>query len=161
MQSKMKSTKVQTIVGISLVAVFVISAVATSGSGLSLNRVASAGYGSNDNGQDHKSAAERKKAERKRNKKGNKVSQKTVVAKVAEFKAYNAPQHQAAFRTVSNIKRVNPTRFRAIENVFKKYNTVSGRLRVQPSRQTLSVINQYRSYDGYSKYLNYANKLKK
>ena len=146
----------------------IVISIVASGTGLSLIRTASAGYGSdnNDNGS-HKSKAERRKEERKRNKKKNskknskKVSQATVQKKVAEFSAFNAPQHQAAYRTVSSIKKANPAKFRAIENVFKKYNTVSGKLRVQPNSQTLSAINMYKSYKGYASYLNYTNKLKK
>jgi hypothetical protein len=42
-------------------------------------------------------------------------------------------------------------------NAFNKYNKVSAKLNLRPT----AAINMFRSYVGYSTYLNYANKLKK
>jgi len=141
--------KLQSFVGVFLVAVFVLSTVAVSKSDLSLVRIAAAGYG-NDNGGNHK-----------KQKKHKKVSQVKVQKKIAEFKIHNNAKDIDSYRRVSAIKKSNPAQFKALQNVFNKYNKVGGKLKVQPSAQTVSAINMFRGYNGYSAYLNYVGKLKK
>jgi hypothetical protein len=149
MREIIKSKKFQTIAGILMVAAFAFTAAFADSSIFSLNRTASAGYGS-DNHHHHK----------KKKKKKKKTSQKTIQKKVAEFSYFNNSRSIAAYRTVSALKQNNPARFRALQQIFKKYNTVGGRLKVKPNAQTLNSINMFRSYEGYSMYLKYAAKLK-
>lgn len=157
---KKEIKKQQVAVGAFMVAVFAITAIVASSSDLSLTRTASAGYGS-DTGQRNRSEAARRREERARNKKHHKSSQKTSEQKVEEFSGFNNPQAIEAYRTVSALKKTNPSRFRALEIIFNKYNKVGGRLRVQPSAQTVAAINQFRNYNGYSIYLNHLARLKK
>lgn len=112
---------------------------------------------SNNNNKKHH------KSHNKKHKK-KKLSQTAVVKKVAEFSVFTAPQKQFEFRTVASIQKTNPARFAAMMKVFKQYNTVSGRLRLNtPStpyavRKTVSMLD---SFNGYNMYLKYSAKLKK
>lgn len=150
MREIIKSKKFQTIAGILMVAAFAFTTAFADSSLFSLNRTASAGYGS-DSGHHKK---------KKKKKKKKKTSQKTIQKKVAEFRYFNNPRSIAAYRTVSALKQNNPARFKALQQIFKKYNTAGGRLKVKPNVQTLNSINTYRSYEGYAMYLKYVAKLK-
>lgn len=204
--------KLQSFVGIFLVAIFVVSSVVVSKSDLSLIRTAIAGYGGGidvtnatnavvkaedtEKQSDLNSAqvlvsalsdpaddavktslqnrintlqkkidndrADRNREKKNHNKKSNKKSsQVTVQKKVAEFAIHNNAKDIASYRKVSAIKKANPAQFRNLQSVFNKYNKVGGKLKVQPSAQTVSAINMFRGYNGYSAYLNYVGKLKK
>jgi len=148
MQAKIKSTKWQTAIGIIIVAAFIVSTFAVAPS-LSLNRIASAGYGSSSH---HKSKKKKKKTT---------SSQTTIQKKVNDFQPFNTVASISAYRTVAALRSSNPARFKALQNLFNRYYTVGGRLKVQPSPQTVAALNQYRSYTGYAAYLNYLGKLKK
>lgn len=161
MQKNVKSKKIQTTIGIFLVAVFVASSVGANGS-FSVIRSAFAGYGYSGGSEITPPAATTTSSKHHHHKKKKKkTSQTTVVKKVAQFKVFQTPANVRAYNTVSAIKKTNPSKFRALQNVFNRYTTVSGKLRVQPNAQTLASINMFRSYNGYSTYLNYVSKLKK
>jgi hypothetical protein len=145
--------KIQSIVGVLLIAAFMVSGLVLT---LDTN-TASAATGCDYNGNNCDSTHHHKKKAKKK----KKTSQVTVQKKVAEFGVYNNARSISAYRTVSAIKKSNPARFRALQSIFNKYNTVGGRLKVRPTVQTVSAINLFRSYDGYSRYLSYVGKLKK
>jgi|GEM_PF-6647432 len=144
--------KIKSIVGVILVAVFMVSGLA-----LAVNtNTASAGtynYGGTNSG--HKHHKKHKKHKKK------KASQATVRKKIAEFRGFNTPQSIAAYNRVSAIKKANPAQFRNLQRIFNQYNRVGGKLKVRPSVQTVSAINMFRSYNGYGMYVKYMGKLKK